>query len=387
MIQLKAGVKQIMPRNIVAMILAGGKGTRLESLTKKVAKPAVTFAAKYKIIDFPISNCANSGINTIGVLTQYESAFLNTYLGDGEKWGYNGSYSLMASLAPRQTEEGAAWYKGTADAIGQNIDFIDDQDAQYVLVLSGDHIYKCTFDDMISLTFDKDADCTISVIEVPIEEASRFGIMNVDETDRIVEFQEKPKHPKSNLASMGIYLFKWKTLKRYLKEDQKNEESDHDFGKNIIPKMLKDKKKMQAYRYKGYWKDVGTLASLHEANMDIALGRIDFNLYDGDRSTRIYSNDTHSVPQYIGPQGSIKQTIANQGAIILGNASTCVISSDVIIEEDACVDKCVIMENVLIKRGAKIHNAILAPNTIIEENEEINLGSDEIVLISRKGNN
>ena len=374
-----------MSKKVVAMILAGGKGTRLEALTKKTAKPAVSFAAKYRIIDFPLSNCANSGINTIGVLTQYESTDLDAYVGNGEKWGLNGVHSLMTSLAPRQTEEGANWYKGTADAITQNIDFLDEQDPEYVLILSGDHIYKTTYNEMIDLHEETEADATISVIEVDPKEASRFGIMAVDKNDRITEFQEKPKQPKSNLASMGVYVFTWKTLRKYLVEDAKNPKSEHDFGNNIIPKMLNDKMKLQAYRFKGYWRDVGTLASLHQANMDIALDKGILDLYDVDRSTRIYTEDTYSVPQYIGPVGSVKRSIANQGAIILGEVDSCVISSDAVIEEGAVCTNCVIMQGARIKLNAKVNNAIIAPFEVIESGQEINLNSDEIVLIANGG--
>ncbi len=373
-----------MSTKVVAMILAGGKGTRLESLTKKIAKPAVSFAAKYRIIDFPLSNCANSGINTVGVLTQYESTFLDTYLGSGEKWGMNGAHSLMTSLAPRQTEEGAQWYNGTADAITQNIDFLDGIDPEYVLILSGDHIYKTLYNDMIDLHIQSGADATISVIEVDPKEASRFGIMAVDKKDVIIEFQEKPKKPKSNLASMGIYVFTWKTLRKYLRDDAKDEASEHDFGKNIIPDMLNAGRKLQAYRFKGYWRDVGTLSSLHQANMDI-INADEMNLFDGDIKTRIYTEDTYSVPQYIGPVGYIGHSIANQGSVILGHVTDCVISSEVVIEENAVCTKCVIMEGARVKRGAKVHNAIIGPGTVIEEKEEINLDNDEVVLIARRG--
>ena len=365
---------------VVAMILAGGKGTRLESLTKKTAKPAVSFAAKYRIIDFPLSNCANTGINVVGVLMQYESTILDAYIGNGEKWGLNGVHCLMSTLAPRQTEEGANWYKGTADAITQNIDFLDNADPEYVVILSGDHIYKTSYTDMINLHEKSGADVTISVIEVDPKEASRFGIMVVDEKDRIIQFQEKPKKPISNLASMGVYVFTWKTLRKYLKEDDKDPNSEHDFGKNIIPNMLNDKKKLQAYRFKGYWRDVGTLSSLHEANMDIALDKMELNLYDENPTNRIYTEDVYSVPQYVGKKGSITRSIANQGAIILGKVDSSVISTGVIIENDAKVTRCVVMENAKIKRGAKVNNAIVAPGSVIEENAEINLGSDEVVL-------
>ena len=371
-----------MSHNVVAMILAGGKGTRLGLLTKKMAKPAVSFAAKYRIIDFPLSNCANTGISTVGVLTQYESTILDSYIGNGEKWGYNGVHSLVTSIAPRQTDEGANWYKGTADAITQNIEFLDSMKPDYVLILSGDHIYKTTYNEMIDLHIDSEADATISVIEVDPKEASRFGIMAVDSTDRIVEFQEKPKKPKSNLASMGVYIFTWKVLRKYLIAD-KNADTDHDFGGDIIPTMLKDGLKLQAYRFKGYWRDVGTLSSLHEANLDVALNRSDLNLY-GDSSTRIYTEDTYSLPQYLGREGSIVSSIANQGAIILGNVKSSVISNEVLIEEDAVVDKCVVMEGSVIKRGAKIYNAILAPHTVVEAGVEINLKNEEVILVGGK---
>ena len=380
---IEGGIYSMSNSNkVVAMILAGGKGTRLESLTKKTAKPAVSFAAKYRIIDFPLSNCANSGINVVGVLMQYESTILDAYIGNGEKWGLNGVHCLMSTLAPRQTEEGANWYKGTADAITQNIDFLDNANPEYVVILSGDHIYKTSYSEMIALHESSKADVTISVIEVDPKEASRFGIMAVDSNDQIVEFQEKPKHPKSNLASMGVYVFTWKTLRKYLKKDDKDPESEHDFGKNIIPQMLSDKCKLQAYRFKGYWRDVGTLASLHEANMDIALDKMELNLYDEDATNRIYTEDTYSVPQYVGKRGSIKRSIANQGAIILGEVDSCVISTGVTIESTAKLTRCVVMENATIKKGARIHNAIIAPGVTVEGDKEINVGGDEVVLIA-----
>ena len=380
---LSEGEKTMLNKNkVVAMILAGGKGTRLELLTKKTAKPAVSFAAKYRIIDFPLSNCANSGINVVGVLTQYESTLLDSYIGNGEKWGLNGVHCLMSTLAPRQTEEGANWYKGTADAITQNLDFLDNADPEYVVILSGDHIYKTSYTEMIKLHEDSKADVTISVIEVDPKEASRFGIMAVDNKDRIVEFQEKPKVPKSNLASMGVYVFTWKTLRKYLKKDDKDPNSDHDFGKNIIPNMLNDKCKLQAYRFKGYWRDVGTLASLHEANMDIALDKMELNLYDEDPTNRIYTEDIYSVPQYVGKNGKITRSIANQGAIVLGDVDSCVISTGAIIESTCKLTRCVVMENVTIKKGARIHNAIIAPGVTVEGDAVINVGNDDVVLIA-----
>lgn len=371
-----------MVKEVIAIVLAGGKGTRLESLTKKIAKPAVSFAAKYRIIDFPLSNCANSGINTVGVLTQYESTILDSYIGNGEKWGLNGVHSLMTTLAPRQTEEGANWYKGTADALAQNIEWIDSQEPENVLILSGDHIYKTTYNDMINLHTESNADVTISVIEVDPSEASRFGIMAVDEKDEIIEFQEKPKVPKSNLASMGIYVFKWKVLRKLLKDDMKNEDSDHDFGKNIIPTMLKKQMKLQAYRFKGYWRDVGTLASLHQANMDILSDDEQLRLYDNDIHTRIYTEDTYSVPQYIGKRGSVKNSIVNQGGIILGKVESCVVSNEALVNADAECTRCVIMSGAVIGKRAKIKNAIIAPNAVVMEDAQINLDGDKVILIS-----
>ena len=313
---------------------------------------------------------------------QYEAVALDSYVGNGEKWGLNGVHSFTATLTPRQTEDSAKWYKGTADAITQNIDFIDAQNPDYVLILSGDHIYKTLYNEMVDLHINSEADATISVIEVDPSEASRFGIMAVDKNDRIIEFQEKPKVPKSNLASMGIYVFTWKTLRSYLKEDEKDDDSDHDFGKNIIPTMLAKGNKLQAYRFQGYWKDVGTLASLHQANMDIALDNRELNLFEADDSTKIYSEDTHSVPQYVGTKGSIKRSIANQGAIILGSVDSCVISNEVIIEEGAECTRCVIMAGARIKKGAKVHNAIVAPDAVIGEKQEINLDKADVILVS-----
>ena len=371
-----------MENKVVAMILAGGKGTRLQSLTKKNAKPAVSFAAKYRIIDFPVSNCANSGINTVGVLTQYESTLLDSYIGNGEKWGLNGVHCLMSSLAPRQTEEGASWYNGTADAIAQNIDFLDQQNPDYVLILSGDHIYRTTYNEMISMHINNNADCTISVIEVDKKEASRFGIMTCDKKGNIVKFEEKPKEPDSTLASMGIYCFTWKTLREYLVKDMKNPNSSHDFGNDIIPQLLKNKKKLIAYRFEGYWRDVGTLASLHAANMDAALNRENINLFDNDMNTRIYTEDTYSAPQYVGNSALITNSIVNQGAIILGDCDACVISNEVLIEKGAKCDHSVIMAGAVIKKGAVVHNAIVAPNAVIEEKQTVNIDSNAIVLVN-----
>lgn len=369
--------------NVVAMILAGGKGTRLESLTRKTAKPAVSFAAKYRIIDFPISNCANSGINVVGVLTQYESTELDAYIGNGEKWGLNGVHCLMSTLPPRQTETGANWYKGTADAIAQNIDFLDNANPDYVVLLSGDHIYKTTYSEMIDEHIESGADVSISVIEVPIEEASRFGIVTTNEKGFITEFHEKPRNPKSNLASMGVYVFSWKALRRYLIKDMADENSSHDFGKDIIPTMLSDKRKLKAYTFKGYWRDVGTIASLHEANMDIALNKMELDLYDMNEDTRIFTEDTCSVPQYIGKNGSIKRSIVNQGATVLGKIDSCVVSTGAVIEAGAICTRAVIMEGAIICKGAVINNVIVAPGAEIKEDAQINVGEERVILVSK----
>lgn len=369
-----------MSEKLVAMILAGGKGTRLEALTKKIAKPAVSFGAKYRIIDFPLSNCANSGINVVGVLMQYESVALDQYVGNGGKWGLNGVRSLTTTLTPRQTEEGLSWFKGTADAIYCNLDFLDSVDPEYVLILSGDHIYSTTYDEMLKQHEENNADCTISVYQVPIEEASRFGILVTDKKQQIVDFVEKPAHPTSNLASMGIYIFKYKVLKKYLLEDAKDEKSSHDFGKNIIPTMLKDNRKMMAYVYKGYWKDVGTIASLHEANMDLL--KKGSTLDELTSGNRIYSEDTNSHPQYIGENASVSESLINQGAVVLGNVKKSVISNEVLIEENATVENSVLMTGAIVRKGATVKNAVVAPNSIIYENDVI--GSDEVTLYAKR---
>lgn len=373
-----------MSRKVVAMILAGGKGTRLQALTKKVAKPAVYFGGKYRIIDFCLSNVANSSIDCVGVLTQYESVVLNSYISNGEIWGFDGVNNVCLALPPRQTEEGANWYDGTADAIYKNIDFLDGEDPEYVLILSGDHIYKTTYKDMINLHIKTKADCTISVLEVPIKEASRFGILEVDNVDNITKFVEKPKEPKSNLASMGVYVFTYKALRKALIEDHKDNKSEHDFGKNIIPTMLKQKKKLIAYRFKGYWKDVGTLTSLHEANMELLPSRRNKDTITFNTFPQVFSEDTKSRPQFIGKDGKIKDCLINQGAYILGAAEECVISNEVTIEEGAIVRRSVLMPGVKIGKNAFVNNAILGPGTEIDENEVVNKDSEEIILIDKE---
>lgn len=367
---------------MVAMILAGGKGTRLEALTKKVAKPAVSFGAKYRIIDFPLSNCANSKIHTVGVLMQYESVALDQYVGNGSNWGLNGVRSHTATLTPRQTEEGLSWFKGTADAIYCNIDFLDSCDPEYVLILSGDHIYCTSYEEMLDVHEENNADCTIAVYRVPLEEASRFGILVTNENKQIVEFQEKPAHPTSDLASMGIYIFNYKTLRKYLIEDAKNEKSSHDFGKDIIPAMLNSGKKMMAYEYKGYWKDVGTIASLHQANMDLL--KEGTTIEEISSTNRLYSEDTNSHPQYIGANSDVRNSLINQGAIVLGDAIHSVISNEVLIGPGSHVENSVVMTGAKIGKNAKVYNAVVAPGSIVGENETVGALDGDVVLYAKK---
>lgn len=370
-----------MANKVVAMILAGGKGTRLKALTSKVAKPAVSYGGKYRIIDFPLSNCANSGINDVGVLTQYESSELNAYVGNGEKWGLNGVRSSATVLSPKQTEEGSSWFRGTADAIYENIDYLDRMDPDYVLILSGDHIYSCTYNAMLKKHIDSNADCTISVYPVEWDDASRYGILVTDENDNIVDFQEKPKNPVSNLASMGIYIFTYKVLRDYLVKDAK-QDTEHDFGKNIIPNMMNDKKKMVAYTYHGYWRDVGTVASLHAANMDLLINpKTGEDLYSIQGGNTILSEDKHSFPQYIGPDAKIKNSLINQGAQIYGTLDTCVVSGDVLVEKGAIVRNTVIMEGAIIKKGARVYDAIIGPNTLVDINDKVNPDREGIELV------
>ncbi|MDY6430147.1 MAG: glucose-1-phosphate adenylyltransferase [Bacilli bacterium] len=370
-----------MEIEIVALILAGGKGTRLEALTRKSAKPAIEFGGKYKIIDFALSNCANSEINHIGVLTQYESSDLNSYIGDGSNWGFNGVNSLTSILSPKQTEEGSAFYKGTADAVYRNLDWLDKLNPANVLILSGDHIYIETYLTMLKSHKDKNADCTISVINVSKEEASRFGILKVDSEQRILEFKEKPKNPTSTLASMGIYIFKYKTLRNELILDAKNPESSHDFGKDIIPAMLAKKKKLYSYEYKGYWKDVGTISSLHQANMDLLLGG-DSSIYSIIGKNHIFTEDNHLMPQLLGEKSSVTNCLINQGALIFGSVDSCVISSGVIVEEGAKATKCVIMSGAKLCKGCRVNNAVIAPGITIGERVTINKVGKEVVLVS-----
>ncbi|MFQ6792827.1 glucose-1-phosphate adenylyltransferase [Thomasclavelia sp.] len=371
-----------MGREIVAMILAGGRGTRLEALTAKVAKPAVHFGGKYRIIDFPLSNCANSGIDVVGVLTQYESVLLGTYVGAGTKWGLDGKQSLAAILPARERGEvGATWYAGTADAIYQNISFLDQYDPEYVLILSGDHIYKMDYDKMLDAHKERKADATIAVLNVSLKEASRFGIMNTNEDGTIYEFEEKPAKPKSTLASMGIYIFTYKELRKYLINDAKNEESKHDFGMNIIPDMLKDNKKLWAYEFSGYWKDVGTVESLWQANMDL-LNDKELDLYNIKKDWKIYTEDTLEKPQIIGDKATIKNSMVTQGCLVNGNVEGSVLFNNVNIGEGAKVIDSVLMPGVLVEEGAEVYKAIVDEGVVIRANTKINEEAKEVALIS-----
>ena len=370
-----------MKEKLVAMILAGGKGTRLEALTKKAAKPAVSYGAKYRIIDFPLSNCANTGIRTVGILTQYESTALDLYIANGEKWGLNGIRSLTTTLSPRQTEKGLNWYKGTADAIYQNLDFLDRVDPEYVLILSGDHIYSTTYTEMLNQHIENNADCTIAVYQVPMSEASRFGILVTDKNNNIVKFVEKPKNPTSDLASMGVYIFTYKVLRKALIKDAQNEQSSHDFGKDIIPTMLAEEKKLMAYQYKGYWKDVGTIASLHEANMDL-LGENGKNLNDILAGNIIYSEDTNSYPQFVGKDAVIKDSLINQGAKIYGTVKHSVLSNEVVINEGAEIINSVLMPGVKVGKDAKVYNAMVGPNSVIEDGQVVGDLNDKVILFA-----
>ena len=349
------------------MLLAGGQGSRLYALTSHVAKPAVPFGSKYRIIDFPLSNCANSGIDTVGVLTQYQPLELNAYLGNGQAWDLDRSDGGVHILPPYvQKGDQGTWYKGTANAIYQNIGFIELYDPDYVLILSGDHIYKMDYSEMVRHHRETNAACTISVMEVPMDEASRFGIMNVDETDRIYEFEEKPKNPKSNLASMGIYVFSWSKLREYLVADEADENSANDFGKNIIPNMLDAGEVMSAYRFSGYWKDVGTIRSLWDANMDMLNPDSGFDLYN--ESWPIYARSPDRPPHVTGPKAEISHSMLTGGCKVYGTVDDSVLFHSVTVEEGAYIHASVVMPGATVKTGAKVEYAIIAEGAVVEEN-------------------
>ena len=370
--------------NMLAMILAGGRGSRLHDLTQKVAKPAVSYGGKYRIIDFPLSNCANSGIDVVGVLTQYESILLNSYVAAGRRWGLDAKDSGVYVLPPREkSDANLDVYRGTADAISQNIDFIDTYSPEYLLILSGDHIYKMNYAEMLAFHKESKADATIAVIEVPMKEASRFGIMNTDETGRIVEFEEKPEHPKSNLASMGIYIFNWKLLSKTLLADMKNADSSHDFGKDIIPALLSDEKKLCAYKYKGYWKDVGTIDSLWEANMDLLdkNNALDLN----DPAWKIYTEDVAALPQYIGADAVVDRAFITQGCIINGKVKNSVLFTGAKVAEGAQVIDSVLMPGAEVAEGAVVTRTLVADGVKIGKNAVVgSADSKNIELVAKR---
>lgn len=356
-------------KECVAMLLAGGQGSRLYTLTEKTAKPAVLFGGKYRIIDFPMSNCVNSGIDTVGVLTQYQPMVLNEYIGNGQPWDLDRLNGGVMVLPPYQGKNGADWYKGTANAIYQNMQFINRYDPDYVLILSGDHIYKMDYAKMLDAHKKSGADCTIAVLNVPLDQASRFGIMNTDETGRIVEFEEKPKHPKSTKASMGIYIFTKKLLEEYLTKDDADPESAKDFGKNVIPAMLNDGRKMVAYPFEGYWKDVGTLTSLWEANMDLLGTNPEFDLHTKD--WRIYSRNNNLPPHFISETATVKNSLITEGCDIRGTVINSVLSNGVTVEEGAVVRDSVLMTDVTVKAGARVEYSIIDSDTVICENASV----------------
>ena len=352
-------------KECIAMLLAGGQGSRLYDLTKQTAKPAVSFGGKYKIIDFPLSNCINSGIDTVGVLTQYQPLALNEYIGNGATWDLDRSRGGLSVLPPYQGNKKSDWYKGTANAIYQNIPFINQYNPDYVLILSGDHIYRMDYSEMLAKHKEKGAACTIATISVPIEEASRFGICNTRDDDAIYEFEEKPKKPKNNQASMGIYIFNTKTLIEYLETDEADETSSNDFGKNIIPNLLANGEKIYAYRFDGYWKDVGTISSLWEANMDLIGESPVLNLRDN--KFRIYSKNQARAPQFVGPSAKMVNSMISEGCKINGTVVNSILSGGVVIEEGAQVYDSIIMDDVVIRKGASVYTSIVDSDSQILE--------------------
>ena len=370
--------------NMLAMILAGGRGSRLLALTDKVAKPAVSFGGKYKIVDFPLSNCANSGIDVVGVLTQYESVLLNSYVAAGRRWGLDSRDSGVFVLPPREkAEEGFNIYRGTADAISQNIDFIDSYNPDYLLILSGDHIYKMNYDEMLNYHKEKNAELTVAVRPVPWKEASRFGIMFADENGTITEFQEKPKEPKSNLASMGIYIFTWKTLRKVLMADMKNPDSSHDFGNDVIPEFLNTGKKMVAWTFEGYWKDVGTIDSLWEANMDLIYHRSELNM--NDASWRIYTDEQPSLPAYYGPNAEIDEAYITQGCSVDGKVKGSVLFTGAEVKTGAQIIDSVLMPGAVVEEGAVVTRALVADNVVIGKGAAVGSADGEnITLVAKR---
>lgn len=349
-------------KEVVAMLLAGGQGSRLGVLTRKIAKPAVPFGGKYRIIDFPLSNCVNSGIEAVGILTQYQPLVLNEYIGNGQPWDLDGMHSGVNCLSPYQAVDGADWYSGTANAIFQNINYIDRYDPEYVVVLSGDHIYKMDYNKMLEYHKEKNAACTIAVIDVPLEEASRFGILNTHEDGEIYEFDEKPEKPKSTHASMGIYIFSYKELRKYLIEDDENKNSSHDFGKDVLPAMLDAGERMFAYPFEGYWKDVGTIDSLWEANMDLLDPNVTLDLKD------IYSRNPMMPPHFVSNDAVIQNSLVADGCNVYGNLEFSILFSGVTIGKGATINSSIIMPGAVIEEGATVQFAIIAENTVVRKN-------------------
>lgn len=356
-------------KECVAMLLAGGQGSRLYALTNVVAKPAVSFGSKYKIIDFPLSNCVNSDIDTVGVLTQYQPLMLNEYIGNGQPWDLDRTFGGVHILPPYQGKKKTNWYKGTANAIYQNINFIKMYEPEYVIILSGDHIYRMDYNKMLQYHKEKKAECTIAVINVDIKEASRFGIMNTNEDYSVYEFEEKPKKPKSTNASMGIYIFNADVLYKYLEEDEEDPNSSNDFGKNIIPKMLNDGKRLFAYPFSGYWKDVGTISSLWEANMDLLGKNPNFDIFD--KNWKIYTRNAPYPPHFVAKTGEINNSLVSSGSYIEGKVINSLIGLNVIIKEGAVVENSIILDNVVINKGARINYSIIAEDAVIGENAKI----------------
>ena len=371
-----------LKNKVVAMLLAGGQGSRLKSLTYNIAKPAIPFGGKYRIIDFPLSNCVNSEIHTVGVLTQYQPHMLHRYIGLGTPWDLDRRNGGVTMLTPYAEMDGIKWYNGTANAIYQNLTYLMEQDPEYVLILSGDHIYKMDYQKMLEFHKSHKADATISVIEVPWAEASRFGIMNTDEDMNVTEFVEKPKEPESNLASMGVYIFNWQKLKKYLTIDDGNENSSHDFGKNIIPLMLEAGEKLVAYPFKGYWKDVGTVESLWEANMDLLDSHSGLNLHDP--GWRIFSSNRQLPPQVVTETGELQEVFVNEGCVIEGKAEKSIIFQEVRIEQGASLFECVVMNCVVIGAGAKLARTIIPPDLVIPKNFEMGDPEGEIILLTQE---
>ena len=367
----------------VAMLLAGGQGSRLGVLTQKIAKPAVPYGGKYRIIDFPLSNCANSGITTVGILTQYQPLELSDYVASGKFWDLDRRNGGVHVLPPYQQISGANWYRGTANAIYQKLNFIERYNPEYVLILSGDHIYKMDYAKMIAQHKEQNADCTISVIDVPLEEASRFGIINCNPDGTIYEFEEKPKQPKSTLASMGIYVFKWEQLRKYLIADEEKEGSSNDFGKDVLPAMLSDGCKMMVYRFDDYWKDVGTIESLWDANLDLLNPKIDLNL--SDPNWKIYSGTQGLPPQYVGDSAEVENSLVTVGCDIGGKLDFSVLFENVTVEEGAVVEYSLVMPGSVIKKGAALRYAIVAENAVIEEGAVIGQSPEEIANIDDWG--